>query len=449
MSSFRWLLIIGGVAIVLALLALGPGTMWLNSFIRSDAFRHQVESGASQTLGGPVQIKQIDFSVWSGVKLTGLAAKLNSPQGTLVTQVEGVNCSYSWLALLGRKFQIDGVTMVKPQIVLTQEPPSAVPTPAPPSVPTKQTSAEEAQSGKTSPFEVVLDSAKIDDGSLSIRDATGQTKAALEGLQVHADTAGYYTGKEVSGKLKIANISLPQNLNLTSFSTPFTYQAGTVTASPFEATAYAGKLTGDYKLDPSGPSLLEINISGLDVSQIGRSANPGSASKLSGSLALQSKWNGVETGKLTGEGDVQITNGRLSGVGILHDLAFALRVRNLSDPELKSVTTHFQVANGETHFTDLKIDSDVFDMTGSGVISPNGQLDANMVLSLHGDAMGGVSGVAASLFSRLPGGGGSIPFHISGTVAHPQTNLSPSFFLQSPMGVEKSVSKGISHLLFH
>jgi len=447
MRALRWLWVVVGVLGVLAMFAVGPGTIWLNSFIHSDAFRHEVETNAGQTLGGSVEIKQIDFSIWSGITLSGLATKLDSGQGTVVAQVESVNCSYSYLALLGRRLQLDSVTLIKPQIVLTQQPPSTVATPAPPPVAKAAPSAQQTQSGRTSPFEVVLEAARITDGRLSIRDATSATKADLQGIEVSAKTGGYYEGRDVTGTLRIANVALPQNLNLTDFSTPFTFRTGAVEATPFEATAFAGKLTGGYKLDPSGPSLLEVDATGLDLTQIGRTANPGSSTQLSGSLALQSKWHGAETGKLTGEGDAQITNGKLTGVTVLRDLAIALRVRGLSEPDLKSVTVHFQVADGSTRFTNLQVESTDFEMTGNGVINAQGGLDANMMLTLHGGAMGGIPGATASFFSKLPGGAGSIPFHIGGTVGAPQTDLGSHLFLQGSQ-VEKALNKTINKF-FH
>jgi len=441
----RWILIPSVVIGVLILFALGPGSIWLNSFVHSDAFRHEVETKISATAGGPVQIKQIDAGIFIGVRLSGVAGKLNTEQGTVAAQAESINCSYSLFALLEHRLQFNRLTVVDPDIVLTQQPPSTVAAPTAPGT-TAPASAEEG-GGQTALFSVVLDSAKISDGHLAIRDTTGATKADLKGLQATADTSGYYDGKDVTGNLSIATIALPQNLQLTDFSTPFTFRTGAMSADPYEASAFGGKLTGDYKLDPTGPSLLNVNGTDLDVAKIGQAANPGSASSLSGSLALQSKWHGVETGKLTGEGDAQITGGKLSGVSVLHDLATILQIRDLSEPDLKHVSVHFEVAEGSTHFSDLRIESDVFDMGGHGTIDPQGRIDADMALTLHSGAMGALPGTAVSLFSKLPGGGGSIPFHISGTLSSLHTNLSSTIFSPAAKAT-KSVSKELNRL-FH
>jgi hypothetical protein len=291
---------------------------------------------------------------------------------------------------------------------------------------------------------VLLENAYIRDGRLSIRDASGATKADLQGLKVDADTSGYMDRKEVSGKLSIATIALPQNLGLTDFTTPFTYRGGGLDATPLQASAFGGTLTGGYHLPVDGSaSQLEIDGTKIDVAKIGGAAHAGAGSPLSGQLSLQSKWQGVETGKLSGEGDAQLAGGKLSGVSALHEIAGVLQAPALSDPELTSVKVHFKVENGTTRFSGLQISSAVFDITGSGVIDPQGGLNANLSLTLHGNAMGGLGGIAASLVSSA----GSIPLHITGTVSNPHTNLSASILNPAPK-VEKVLNKAVSHL-FH
>ncbi len=81
-----------------------------------------------------------------------------------------------------------------------------------------------------------------------------------------------------------------------------------------------GKIAGGYQMGNSGPSILDLNAKGLDMVQLTAATISNSSAKLSGSLDLQSKWRGAETGVLDGEGDAQLTNGKLAGVKILHDV---------------------------------------------------------------------------------------------------------------------------------
>jgi len=431
------------LALVIMFLA-GPATEWINSLVHTDAFRHEIESRASAAAGGQIEIQDIEFNLWRGVQLRGLVTKLATPQGTVAAKVESVNCSYSLFALLRRRLQLDRITLEKPQVELTQEPASNVPTP---SAGGKTVTHARASSSGAPPLQVVLESEKISDGRLTIADASGAMKADLQGIQATADTGGFYDGGDVSGQMSIALIALPKNLAITDFSTPFKGHVGAMEADPFEAKAFGGTITGHYHLDPDGsPSTLDVTASDLDVAQIGRTANPDSSTTLSGSLTLQSTWRGVETGTLTGEGDAEITHGQLHGVAMLNHLGSLLHIRGLSDPALKIVTTHFDVAGGTTHFSHLRIDSDAFDLAGDGTITPDGHLDADLVLTLHGGAMGGVPGAAASLLSSVPGGK-SIPFHLSGNIANPQTNLSPDLLNPAPQvqKVEHALDK-VSHL---
>ena len=95
MRSYRWLLVPAGFVVVGVFIILSLVSAWVNSIVGSDSFRSDVEKRAGQTVSGTVKITQINFSIWRGVTLSGLATKLDSPQGTLVSQVEKVNCSVS------------------------------------------------------------------------------------------------------------------------------------------------------------------------------------------------------------------------------------------------------------------------------------------------------------------------------------------------------------------
>ena len=437
----RWLWIPFVILALVIMFLSGPGTEWINSLVHTDAFRHEIESRASAAAGGPVEIQEIDFNLWRGVQLRGLVTKLGTPQGTVAAKIASVNCSYSLFGLLWRRLQVNSITLEKPQVELTQEAPSHVPTP---STGGKRVSHAGPDSSGAPPLQVVLEREKISDGRLTIHDATGALKADLQGIQVTADTGGYYDGGDVSGEMAIALIALPKNLAVTDFSTPFKGRVGAMEADPFEAKAFGGTITGHYRLDPGAPSTLDVTASDLDMAQIGRTANPGSSTTLSGSLTLQSTWRGVETGTLTGEGDAEITHGQLEGVPMLNNLGRLLHIRGLTDPALKIVTTHFEVAGGTTHFSHLRIDAEAFDLTGQGTIDPDGHLDADMVMTLHSDTG---SGLAASLLARVPGGGKSIPFHLSGNISDPKTNLSPDLLNPAPaeQKVERALDK-VSHL---
>jgi hypothetical protein len=234
---------------------------------------------------------------------------------------------------------------------------------------------------------------------------------------------------------------------VTGFYAPFTYHQNLLDAKPFEASAFGGNISGGYQIDSSGPSMLDLNAKGFDVAQLTAATISNSSAKLSGSLDLQSKWRGAETGDLNGEGDAQLANGKLEGVKILHDLSRILKIKELDAPVITKVQTHFLVQNRQTKFIGLQLDSPIFRITGDGTIDFNGVLDANLVLVLSRDAMAKLPKEAAASFVQQQDGAGSIAFHVTGTTANPQTDLAERLLLQNTQ-IQNVINKALNKF-FH
>jgi hypothetical protein len=308
---------------------------------------------------------------------------------------------------------------------------------------TPNNTASSGAAGTTVPFQFTLDRAKVNDGTISVRDATGASMVELQGVNAQADTSGYAEGKEVTGTLKITDLALPSNLHMANFSTPVTYTAGTLDAKPMEATAYSGNVAGGYHFQLFQLSVLDLNGKGLDVAQLTAATTSKSSAKLSGSLDLQSKWRGIGTGDINGEGDAQMTNGKLEGVKILQDMSQILRINELNAPVITKAQTHFQVANQQTTFTGLQIESTVLKITGGGVIGFNGGVRADLVLILSREAMGKLPSEAAASFVQQTDGSGSIGFQVTGTTANPQTDLATRLLMQNTK-IQNVINKALN-----
>jgi uncharacterized protein involved in outer membrane biogenesis len=455
MRSFRWIIMAGAVVVGLAVLAIAIGVLWLNTFIHSEAFKIEVESRASQTVGGPVEIQSIDFDIFHGVKLQGLVMQMRQGNtgvpGGLWMKVASVDCAYSWQELLNRKLRLTGVTLDQPQMVSTMQ----AMTPWAPSEPTPVTSVtpigpltnETSGQGSSVPFQFVLDRVKMKNGSVSVLDASGISIVELQGVNAEADTSGYYDGRNVTGALRVADITVSPNLQVTDFSTPFSYRQGELEARPFDASAFGGKIAGDYQMGGSGPSVLDLNAKGFDAAQLTEATISNSSAKLSGSLDLSSKWRGPETGVLDGEGDVQLSNGKLEGVKILQEVSQVLKIKELNAPVITQARTHFLVQNRQAKFIGLQIDSPVFQITGDGTVDFNGNLNANLVLILTRDAMGRLPKEAAASFVQQQDGSGSIAFQVTGTTANPRTDLATRLLMQNTQ-IKNAINKALNKF-FH
>lgn len=472
MRALRWILWIGAVVVIVAGLAIAAGAMWLNTFIHSESFRHEVEMRAGQSLGGTVQIQSIDFDVFNGVKLQGLVTQIDAShvggQGALQANVQKVNCTYAWKELFSRRLKLTGVTLDEPQIVLTKQPtaplapteasPGTAVTPGNPTPTTLSGSVPATASGTSAgspapepkpamPFQFILDRAKINNGSVSLRDVNGAPMVDLHGVEVAANTSGYYDGKDVTGTVKIAEAILPSGLKITNFSTPVLYRIGVVEAKPFSASAFGGNIAGGYQLGSINPSVLDLNATGFDVAQLTAATKSNSPAKLSGSLDLQSKWRGIETGDLNGEGDAQLTKGKIEGVKILHDLSQILRVKELDEPIITKAQTHFVVKDKQTNFIGLELNSPIFKITGNGVVAFDGRLDANLVLILTREAMAKLPKEAAASFVQQSDGTGSIAFRVYGTTSRAETDLATRLLMQNTQ-IKNVINKALNKF-FH
>ena len=446
-KSMRKIVIAVAVILVVVVLAIAAGAFYLNTYIHSAAFKTEVEARASQSVGGPVTVQDVDFNVFQGVKLKGLVTQLDPShdggQGALKVQVAGVNCGYSWIELFKGKLKLTGIALDQPQVVLTKQ--LTAPPPAQ-ALPGGLDGGTTAGPGTAIGFQMALDRAKMNDGSLSILNAEGVSMIELKGIDASANTAGYFSGQDVTGTLKIADAQA-SNLHVTKFYTPFAWHQNSLEAKSFEATAFNGDLAGDYTLDGTAPSVLNLNGKGLDVAQVTAATTSGSSAKLSGALAFQSKWRGAESGDLNGEGDAQLTGGRIEGAKILEEAGRLLKINELTAPTITSAKTHFVVQNQQTKFIGLQLVSPLFQITGDGTIAFSGAVNANLVLILSRDAMGRIPSEVAASFVQQQDGSGSIAFSVSGTTSNPQTDLPVRLLMQNTQ-IKNVINKALNKF-FH
>jgi hypothetical protein len=361
------------------------------------------------------------------------------------------------------------------------------------------------------PFQFALERARIRDGTVSLRDAGGVSMAEFQGINAAVDLTKYYLedygSKDATGTVRISSLLLLHRLQLTDFYTSFTSRPGSFSASPFVATSFGGKLAGGYQMNVirgadvpglAGPSsvqdlnlmamggahlnaspleatasagtiaggvptpvirsanvpglafpssILDLNAKGLNVAQLTAAMVSDSSAKLSGALDFQSKWRGLEAGSLNGEGDAQLTDGKLAGVKILEQLSAILRAKELAAPVISQAQTHFLVQDQITRLTGLQITSPMFQITGGGTVGFDGTLNLDLVLILARDAMRKLPKEAAASFVQKEDGTGSIAFQVTGTTADPQTDLALRLLMQNDQ-IPNVISKALNRF-FH
>jgi len=168
---------------------------------------------------------------------------------------------------------------------------------------------------------------------------------------------------------------------------------------------------------------------------------PTGASLSSGTLDMSMAISGP-VNKLTIEGPVHLSNGKLAGfnlrskLGALGPFAALGGIPGGSDTEIQTLSADVHQDPSGTHAQNLDlVVPSIGSITGDANVNSAGQLDCKMAAKLSGGAMGAMS----STFSAITAGGKSqknngIPFKIQGTTSNP-------VFLPDVTGMAGSLAK--------
>ncbi len=97
------------------------------------------------------------------------------------------------------------MTLDQPQIVLTRQATSGA-APLPPANPAEAGITSGTPSA-SAPFQFTLEHIRVNNGTLSVRDASGGPMADLQSIDTDANTSGYTTGQDVTGTIRVATSS--------------------------------------------------------------------------------------------------------------------------------------------------------------------------------------------------------------------------------------------------
>ncbi|MFQ5798406.1 MAG: AsmA-like C-terminal region-containing protein [Bacteroidota bacterium] len=153
-----------------------------------------------------------------------------------------------------------------------------------------------------------------------------------------------------------------------------------------------------------------------------------------GKFSMQSNMRGQLTDALgvvpttvSGDGKIQIRDGKLEGIKLLDALANSLDIKELKNVEFKRWTNEFAIANGRILLSDVKIEARDADFLIGGSHGMDGSMDYAMVVKLSAKLSERVeiSGLAQKLTDALKDDRGrlTLNFRIKGTLTDPVLKL--------------------------
>jgi AsmA protein len=225
-------------------------------------------------------------------------------------------------------------------------------------------------------------------------------------------------------------------------------QSGTLEKGDVHIGKAVAHLAGSYDM-AGATTTLQMKLNGQampvpDLEQVLPAAGvtlPSGASLQSGSLNVNLTISGpVE--KLVIAGPIDMSNGKIAGFNLKSKLGALSQFAGLggggggSDTEIQTLSATIRQDPAGTQLNDMNIVvPSIGTVTGSGTVSPTGQLNFKNVAKLSG---GNPVGAMASGLSMVAGGGknNGIPFTITGTTSNP-------VFLPDMKAMAGSMAKGM------
>lgn len=379
------------IVVVLLILVITP------FFINADTFRPQIEQALSRMLGRNVEIGHLQVSLFNGTLNASQISIADDPAFShapfLTAQRLAVGVALEPL-IFSRVLQIHSFTFDGPQIQLLRN-----------------------QRGDWNFASL---------GGTGTASAPGNAPAlntvSIERLAVTNGTIAFgVAGEPTRQAYDDVNISA-QNISVTS-AFPLQFDAKTPGGGSLNLQANAGPLANiSAEHLPFRGELKVSNVPAADVQNLLAVlgyALPQGSSLQAGTIQADLSLDGPLQQFVT-SGPVQLSNVRLAGFSLPSQLAGALGHAGASTGN----DTVIQVASSQLRYSSDGVRADnlnvviegIGTVTGSGTVGANNSLNFQLVAKLSG------SSPIAQLV-KLPllaqGGGGGLPFHVTGTTAHP------------------------------
>jgi hypothetical protein len=443
----RKVLLVG--AAVLAVLALVLVVVAALALRRLDtpAFRKAVLDRATTALGAEVGVKEMEVSVLSGVRLSGVEIANPAPfKGRLLTADEFV-FRYRLLPLLLGRFEVNRLSLKAPALSLAMDAQGGFNYER---LGGRRTAASSAPRPAALPVRISISRLAVENGRVTVVDAARANLVALDGLGFESSFAVGPQGASGKGEARIARLALASGVAATSLRAPLEIAGGVVNIAPLRADLAGGDVKGTIVMRLGDARVVtDLELSGVETKKLAEQA--GARTGIVGELRAKAHVEGsggVET--LKGKGDASIDDCRIEQSQLFALLASALRLPELLSPDLSECRAEFTLGGG-------RVTTPVVRMIGPAV-----QLDGHGSVSLRTDALDYdmTLALATAVLERLPAkelraafrdrgdGFGTLDFRVTGTTASPQTDLVPRIAAAAAGQAAKNKVKKLLEKLF-
>ena len=202
---------------------------------------------------------------------------------------------------------------------------------------------------------------------------------------------------------------------------------------------FSGKVSGGTFSDTARIDLgqagyvysTRLTVQGVQADPVVTAFSPKAAGTVFGTMAMNAQLNGRGIRdaslkkNLRGQGDFAITDGKLTGSGLVHKLALFLNLEQLRVIRFNKFAGTFRVSGGK-----VVLDSDVSGsdvrLTPTGVVGLDKSLDISLVTRISPELTGKVARGNIGQFLTDDKGWGVLPVKVGGTTSAPKFRLDAS-----------------------
>lgn len=418
---------VGGGLLVIVLLLLG-GAFLLNQNLQSTEFKESILTAVRDATGMEVDFQAMRISLLSGVTLQGVT--FANPEGfanDLLT-VQELVLRYRLFPLLFRRVEIDELRILRPVVRFVQrEDESWNFEQLLPGQKELEPSSEFREAGFLSGSTVDIELSKffINQGEVFMRDSSDRLLTHVQGITLASAVSFAESAPNVTGKLSLEEVDLGGSLFVKELDSPVEISKAHIALSTVSGKVAGGSLSGEmaFKIAPEFSFTLDLGLEDADVAQLLEEAEISLG--MTGRLQVRIQAGGnSELAAMTGEGKVELVQGRISGLPAQDFVAGLLQVPALREIEFGEVLLEYSLADNVLNTPVIRMISPLIQVTGAGrLLLSNKTLDHNMTMALSEEVLASVPKQFLQAFEHRDDGFHMVQFRVWGPYDSPSTDL--------------------------
>ena len=416
----------------------------VNLYVQSQGTQERIQQELSQGLDMPLHIERISVTPWGGLKLTGLTIPQSNPAAAPpCLAADTLRLRVRFRSIFRGPLVIKEVALVKPQVHWAQnesgkwrlpslannrrggtKPTSAAASPPTPALRPSST-AMPARTHELPIPQPEIKRVKLGAGSFRFLDGTNHDIAFFDGV---AFSSAVRDASSLRGETRVAKITLRDRMFLEDLRAGLLYDPGTLVLSDIKARVGKGELAGNFSIEPQrkdSPFTVHARFGRVQADDLVTQAG-GTKGTVRGVLqgTLEAGGELGNTEALTGAGTIQLHEGHVQQFALLVAIGQVLQIEELTQLDLEQAQAHYHLAANSVLVDELLLRSPNLRLNAAGTVSFNGKLALEATLTINDK-------IRAQLFRAIRDnfaagtepGEYTLPFHISGTLEKPKTDL--------------------------